>query len=1029
MELIYCAGSVSIIFMKKKMRRLRILKQIGLFLIGATALYAVLGFLIVPWYVRGPLAEGLSERIGGTVSFERVRMNPFSFTFETEEFQVREDGSEVIGVGSLRVDLAFWRSLFRRSIVLSDISVNNPRLFVDVRSDGGVNLADAFAATEEKAVAEEQEDMEAEESAEDPLARLEAMANRYVLYIDRLAVSEGTVRFRDQRLQDPFDLTFDHLQFDLEAFVSDPEARTPYSFVARSGEDFEFAWEGVFSIFPLRSEAEVRVSGLEPGVFQAYLDEILAFDFRSGAAGFAFHYIFAPLDPTPRMAIPAFTFTLSDVLLGMNKEDAVFFAMPLLRLEDMAFELNERSLSAGKVSIEIEHVGLQRDADGTVNVLNLVRSNAATDNIAGGTSSDARPTRLPEPSLEAALAQLIEAMEAAWAIKADVFELRLIGAEFRDAIALEEPLRVAEVTISAENLANFGEAPMQMQIAGALGDGGRFEVTGTLATSFNEATFSGKVSGIDGVPFFQFFNPGIPLSLVSGSAAASVNLEATFIEEVLSYSVRGDAEISDLSVVDPATGEAVLEVAGIRLRGLSLESEGPTFRLGEMLLTGPMLAIEREADGTLNLQRFLSALETGPSDDRETPAADVATDVAVRTSPTVTVERLQLSDGKFVFRERFLDPSTDLVLEQIELGMEPIHWDSETPAAFNLRARAATGGTFQIEGTIVPSMSELVAELAVGVTHFALLPTSTYSSNFVGYPIAGGSLTSSTRFTLEGLRFETMTDLTLNRFDLSREPSGKASLPVPVHLGISLLKDRNERIDLRRINVHGDFADPETEVRTLVVQAIVRIVGNLVSRPFALLGSAFGGREEALEAAFFEPGLAELKDESAEAIQVLVDALFERPELVLILVPMEPSESDLLALAEFALREQLAARAEAERREQRSALRTMGWQDLEAAEALASLANVYLAKIGEPPAPPTPEATMGLTPDAARVALLSQLQAEASDEVALQALVQERLDVVQTTFLSSGRLTDERIRIADAVEPAGKEPSVAFRLE
>jgi hypothetical protein len=100
-----------------------------------------------------------------------------------------------------------------------------------------------------------------------------------------------------------------------------------------------------------------------------------------------------------------------------------------------------------------------------------------------------------------------------------------------------------------------------------------------------------------------------------------------------------------------------------------------------------------------------------------------------------------------------------------------------------------------------------------------------------------------------------------------------------VKLAAALLKDRNGVISLD-LPVSGSIDDPTFKIGPIIWKLVVGLVRKIVTAPFALLGSLFGGGEQ-LAYVDFAAGSAALSDNEAQKLQKLSKALVERPQLKL----------------------------------------------------------------------------------------------------------------------------------------------------
>ncbi len=1026
-----------------KLRMLRLWKRnLAFCALGALALYTLFGFFALPALLRGPVLSKVSDGFVGTFLLDELKFNPFTFRVELNDFKVldSENAGEVLGLQSAVVNFRPFASLWRRGLVFEEIRLHNPRIRIEVDPGGSLNLTRALTPTMPPAELESDERF-TDEDAPEGFEAFEALTQRFPVWIEVMTVDDGLSQFSDLRLAEPFHYEIAALGFRIDGFHTDPEAQTPYEFVARTEAGTEFTWRGFFALFPLRSAAEVSLTGLEPGRFQNYLRDVLNFELISGVAGVSFAYDFAPLADPAQMEIRALNFDLQDLVLatGETSGHETFFTMPYLGLQGLSVDLPRQRVNAEGLEVVISEVRVRREATGDFNFQGLFEAPEGR----ASAPDEGSPTSLPEPSLEAALRLVQEALEAAWKISLDTADFTLESLRFQDDFAdVNQVITFTDLKLSGANLSNHDAAPIRLESSGRVsGEGGSFALAAAISSAFDAVEMEGEVSGLSLPPFARSLAPALSLELTSGNLSTNFAGQGALRDSALMANLSGSLRLANVALGEAGEAEPMVSAESLSLSDIRFELDPLELTVGELRLTTPSTLIVREADGQLNLQRLLAKRDEAT----DSEAADGASTAKESPRPRITIGAIQITDGQFKFVENFLEPATEFGLRGMTLELTKLELDSTEATALNFRARADTGGTIELTGSLTPRFDQPGASLAISITSLGLLPTSTYAGNAIGYPILSGSLSSTTDFELDGTRFETRTDLSLNRFNLSRESTGQASIPAPIHLGISLLKDRNDAIALRRIAVGGDFSDPETDVRSLVVQAIVRIIVNVASRPFAFLGSMLGAEDQNLEIAVFAPGSATLDAEAEQVIDVLTDALFERPQLSLELIATGNEALDTVALQELGLKEALSRIAEeaSEAAEQAaSALETLGWEGIDGVPNLEALAVKFVSSdafeiFRERTAAAASEASnesateAGSTkplvnPREARTLLLAAV--EVTPE-ALEQLAAERLAVVEERFLRSGVLDPERLTRAEQISEAASSEDLGVRFE
>ncbi|HMN83762.1 MAG TPA: DUF748 domain-containing protein, partial [Burkholderiaceae bacterium] len=107
------------------------------------ALYAALGFLLVPWIARGQIEKQLGAQLDRQASVGKVTFNPFKLDASVQDLLVRDrDGSSpFVQFARLDVDMS-WRSLTALAPVLAGLRLVEPKVALRREPDGRYNFQD-----------------------------------------------------------------------------------------------------------------------------------------------------------------------------------------------------------------------------------------------------------------------------------------------------------------------------------------------------------------------------------------------------------------------------------------------------------------------------------------------------------------------------------------------------------------------------------------------------------------------------------------------------------------------------------------------------------------------------------------------------------------------------------------------------------------------------------------------------------------------------------------------------------------------
>jgi outer membrane protein OmpA-like peptidoglycan-associated protein len=186
----------------------------------------------------------------------------------------------------------------------------------------------------------------------------------------------------------------------------------------------------------------------------------------------------------------------------------------------------------------------------------------------------------------------------------------------------------------------------------------------------------------------------------------------------------------------------------------------------------------------------------------------------------------------------------------------------------------------RITGKINPWNAKQPLDLKISLQSMDLLAANPYSSKYLGYELKQGKLSAQLGYEVTERKLKSENRLTLDQLTLGQKVESADATRLPVRLAIALLKDRDGRIALD-LPFSGSLDDPQFNLGGVVAHALESIVARIVTSPFSALGALFGGKGQELSFQEFQPGSTNLLPAALVKLDVLAQALYERPELQL----------------------------------------------------------------------------------------------------------------------------------------------------
>jgi hypothetical protein len=417
----------------------------------------------------------------------------------------------------------------------------------------------------------------------------------------------------------------------------------------------------------------------------------------------------------------------------------------------------------------------------------------------------------------------------------------------------------------------------------------------------------------------------------------------------------------------------------------------------------------------------------------------------------IRIKRVEIRDGAADFTDHSVEPNFSVAMLGLHGSVVGLSSDPASRAQVTLDGTVDRYAPVSIKGQLSPFAPANFTDIALNFHNIELTTFNPYSGKFAGYSIAQGKLSTELHYHIEHRKLEASHHVVIDQLEFGAATESKQAVPLPVKLAVALLKDRNGVISLD-LPVSGSIDDPTFKIGPIIWKLVVGLITKIVTAPFALLGSLFGGGPQ-LSYIDFPAGSAVLSDGEAQKLPKLSSALLERPQLKLDVPLHTISATDDDALERAALEQALTAAASPQGGAKHAAPRgkAAGTQSPRLI-ALAALYRqrfqaepVYPAEAGGAPDAASPDVaktdaavTTAAKPagasqdaDAAHIAWLEQelLQQFKPTRDQRESLGRARADAVQAALLANQGLPPERVFLTDRESGGGQDGQVRMELK
>ena len=687
----------------------------------ALLLLALVSWLAVPPLLKWQAQLRLSEALGRSVTLGKVDFKPWALELALDDVVIAgaaPAAEPLLKVARLRADLSL-SSLFRRAPVIEALELYAPQLRLARTAPGHYDIDDLIARFTPKA---------------------DAVPSEPVLFaLYNLQVHNASLRFDDRPVERVHRVEALHLGL---PFLSNLPAQVDVKVEPRlafklNGAAFDSGALGTPFAQTRAGDMKLAVAELDLARYLPYMPASLPVRLTRGVVSADIALQFSmPAGGTPnvglRGAVSARNLALTDAA-----------GAPLVAWQELKLGLRDVQPLARQLGFDTLQVkGLQlqasRDAGGRINLLALAGDKPAATAAVAPAASAASAVPVVAPS--------------AWQVSLEAIELDDAQVRWNDAaVKPAAALQLDAVNLRVKQVQWPVQKPMALSLAGTLraqGDTaspvlGSFSAEGPATD--REARLSLKLDALALNAFAPYLSASF-MPRVEGRLSAQATLDWAGAADAPRLKIALDsATLDGLRVREPAERNAratpdALSLKRLALADAQLDLVGRNVVLGSVKLLQPSLSVARDAEGRLNVQRWVVAIA---------PAAAAASAAPAR-APTaasawnVQVKDLLLDDGEVrvsdaLARGRGGSAAEPLRFDvnKLRLVLQNAQWQGEraVPAArVQLSARIGapgatrdTGGAVEWKGQL--GVQPLLASGALRIEHF---PVHLFEPYFAG---------------------------------------------------------------------------------------------------------------------------------------------------------------------------------------------------------------------------------------------------------------------------------------------------------
>ena len=827
-------------------------------LVGA---YAIAGFWWAPRYVRAEFARFVTEDLRKRPAIGEVKINPFMLRGSIASLSISEpSGERIVGFERLAIDLSI-ASIWKRGPVFEDITLDKPYVAAVIRNDRSINLAGLVPP-------------------DDPDAKPDVDDEGLPVYIARFTMQGGEARFEDRSRQRLVRAQLKPVSLTLTDFSTRVGSGNAHVLEAVSQAGERLRWDGRFGLKPFTAKGRFSVTQLRASTVDDMLHDSLPVVLQSGTIGLGGQYdLTAATTPlSGRITLDTLDVAqLAMAAIGRTQPDVI---VGRLNLRGASVDLGAQRIDLGRIDVRDTQIRAWLDASGL-----------SLDALSG-------PPAAASPPVPASA-------EPPWTLMLPVLTVEQARLDFEDRrLALPARITVAPISLTARGWSTQPESKVDFESSLGINGKARLEANGTLDPATLETRAKLALTGLLLTDFEPYYADVVRLNLRGGAVDARGTLVYASpgggTEPALSF--KGDGTVRNLIARDRLVKRTFLRWRTLQFNDIDYAGAARRLSIRSVDADAPFIDLVINADGTTNIGDVLAS--GGESAEAEARAKAAARTRAAASGHLadqepvddlrVDIGRVNLKGGSANFKDFTVRPDFAIGLQTLNGSITGLSSAEASRAKVDIDAAVDKYAPVKITGEVNYLAAEAYTNLAANFRNIELTTFNPYSGKFMGYQIEKGKLSIDTTYLVEDRKLRAQHKILISQLKLGEKVESADATKLPVKLAVALLKDRNGDITLD-LPVSGTIDDPQFKIGPIIWKIFVNLLMKIVTAPFTLIASLFGGGPE-VQFVEFAPGRSTLEPALVERLTSVRTALVQRPGLELEIPTAYSRELDAPAL-------------------------------------------------------------------------------------------------------------------------------------
>ncbi|WP_304545971.1 DUF748 domain-containing protein [Sulfurimonas microaerophilic] len=638
------------------------MKTIQKYLLYIVLVYAIIGFLILPFVIKSQLPKLIEQNTNTKASIETVYINPFLFKAKISGIKLYDlKEKPLLTLDSLFVDVDVY-SLIYGAFNIAKLEISEPHIYIVNNVDKTINLLNIMKSSQ----AEQTQEVKEETNTTAPR-----------IIIGKLDIDDAQIHYADFTRSEPFYFTFDQLDLGLKNIDTNDfnASKGAFAFYSNLGDGaFLRINTQVDGFKPLALHGHIDFKANQLYTEWTYVKDMLNFEVADGKASFNADFSIN-LDKLDETKVENVNIAINKLRIKPKDKSEDIINLQSFQVNNVDLLPMKQQLHIGAVLLDSLHLNVNRLKNGEIDLQNYFVID--TTNEQNQTNDDSQP----------------------WNVVVDNVDLEKISTTFTD-YAVEKSVvsKVRDLNVSVKDIHLNSSKPFPYQLSTLINEKSSCRISGKIIQKPLDISSHIVCKDFDVTHYNPYIDQAARSSLkrydiLLDSLLTSLDVNLFAYDQNGTFNLKLDdsqVALNEFKLKKRSSKESLLKFDAFSFEGINFDLAKEDLVIGKINLEGLNPYLRRYKNGKLNIENIVVPK----------PAPKTVKKEQSKNNFHLNVKEFRVDDGKVDFYDRMLEQKSKQTISNINISVFDIDSNKNSWLTYKTSMRINRGGRVYADGKL-----------------------------------------------------------------------------------------------------------------------------------------------------------------------------------------------------------------------------------------------------------------------------------------------------------------------------------------